>query len=235
MTIVKRLLNVFYAPTETFEALTENRDWKDIWIPIIIMALVGLISSVILKEVMVDFQLDRIEQSIENNQRVPEDRKQEIIDQQFDRILDPSPLMNVLTYFSALIITPVRILFMALLALMVGNFIFGGQAKYGELLALSGYIYLINIVETVVKVPIMLSKWTMEVYTGLGLLDVGEFGDFIYHFLAQIDIFSIWRVILFAIGMGVIYKKSTGTFFVAMTIVWLILVSINSGLGALSG
>lgn len=232
MSFALRLLNMFYAPADTFKAVVKQRDWKDLWIPLIILALAGLISSVILKDLTVDFQLDRIEKAIENTDRIPDSKKEEILDQQFKRVLDPSPIAKVLTFVVAALTTPIRVLFLALLALLVGNFILGGEAKYVDMLVLSGYVYLINILELLIKVPLMLNKWDMDVHTGLGLLNIGEFGDFSYHFLAGLDIFALWRVILFGIGMGIIYKKSTRPYLIAMSVVWLVLVAISAGMGA---
>lgn len=232
MSFVKRLINVFYAPSETFEAITTRRDWKDLWIPLIILALVGLVASVILKDLTIDYRLDNLERVIENSNRIPAERKAEILNQQYEKTVNPSPFAMVLGYVTAILATPVRVLFFALVVFMAGNFIFGGEAKYIDLLILSGYVYLINILELLVKIPLMLSKWDMEVSTGLGLLGIGEFGDFIYHFLAGVDVFAFWRVILFAIGMSVIYKKPTGPFLMAVTVVWIIILAISAGLGA---
>ncbi len=232
MSFASRLLNIFLAPGETFEAISEKQDWKDLWIPIIILALVGLVSSVLLYDLVIDYKLDMIEQSIENSSRIPEDRKAEIIDQQFERVLNPKPLANAMSYISATVMNPIRIAFWALIALVVGNFIMGGDAKYIQLLMMSGYIYLINILEMAVKIPLMLYKWDMEIHTGFGLLGLGERGEFIYNFLAGLDIFAIWRVVLFAIAMGVIYKKTSKPFLIAMLIAWLATLAINAGLGA---
>ncbi len=232
MSFIKRLINVFFAPSGAFEAFVEQRDWKDLWIPLIILGLTGLISATILKDLTIDYQLDRIERSIENSERIPEDRKDAILEQQYQRVLEPSALQKILALTSSVLVTPIRVLFLAFLALLVGNLIMGGESKFADMMVLSGYVYLITILEMAVKVPLMLSKWDMEVFTGLGLLGVGEFGDFAYHFLGGIDIFAFWRVVLFGIGMGVIYKKATGPYLIAMTVVWLVLVAISAGLGA---
>jgi len=232
MSFVKRLMNVFYAPSETFEAFVARRDWKDLWIPLIILALAGLVASVILEDLTIDYRLDNLERVIENSNRIPAERKEEFLNQQYEKTVNPSPTAIVLGYATAILATPARVLFFALVIFMIGNFIFGGEAKYLDLLILSGYVYLINILELLVKIPLMLSKWDMEVSTGLGLLGIGEFGDFIYHFLAGVDVFAFWRVILFAIGMSVIYKKPTGPFLLAITTVWIIILAISAGLGA---
>ena len=65
----------------------------------------------------------------------------------------------------------------------------GGSAKFGQLVNVSAWAYMIGILENIVKIPLMLSKWSLEVYTGLGVLDIGEKGTFINSFLNGIDIF----------------------------------------------
>lgn len=232
MSFVARLANIFLAPGEVFSAIADRRDWRDLWIPLIILIVAGIVSTAVLDDVSVDYKLDMLERAIENSDRIPDEQKAEIIANRTDKILNPSLFSRFMGYFQAALMNPIRILFWALVALMVGNFILGGGAKYKDHLVNSGYIYLIVVLELVVKIPIMLYNWDLNVSTGLGLLGIGELGDFIYHFLAQIDIFAIWRIILFGIGLGVIYKKSSGSYLIAMTVVWLIIISINAVLGA---
>ncbi len=232
MSFAARLINIFLAPGETFEAISEKRDWKDLWIPLIIVALVGLVSSVVLHDLAIDFNIERVEQSIENNSRIPADRKAEIIQNQVDKMLNPSPLALTMSYVSAMVATPIRAAFWALIALVIGNFILGGNAPFSHLMTASGYIYLLYVLEMIIKAPLMLYKWDMGIHTGLGLLGIGEEGTFIYTFLAGIDIFAIWRVILFGIAMGVIYKKDLKPFMIAMFIAWLVVLAAMAGLGA---
>ena len=130
---------------------------------------------------------------------------------------------------------PITVFFMALIALLVGNTFMGGSAKYGKLLNITAWAFMINILETIVKIPLMLNKWTLEVYTGLGVLGIGEKGSFINSLLAGIDIFAIWRIILMAIGMGIIYNKKTRPYAVGMLIAWFVLKIIGAGISSFLG
>jgi len=105
----------------------------------------------------------------------------------------------------------------------------GGSAKYGQLLNITAWAFMINILETIIKIPLMLSKWSLEVFTGLGVLGIGEKGTFINSLLAGIDIFAIWRIVLIAIGMGIIYNKQTRPYAVGMLIAWFALKLIGAG------
>ena len=94
---------------------------------------------------------------------------------------------------------------------------------------------MIAILEAIVKIPLMLSKWSLEVYTGLGVLGIGEKGSFINSLLAGIDIFAIWRIVLIAIGMGIIYNKKTKSYIIAMLIAWFVLRLISAGFSSFIG
>jgi hypothetical protein len=128
---------------------------------------------------------------------------------------------------------------MALIALLLGNTFMGGSAKYNQLVNITAWAYMINILESLVKIPLMLNKWSLEVFTGLGVLGIGEKGSFINSLLAGIDIFAIWRVILIAIGMGIIYSKKSKQYLIVMLVAWFVLRLIGAGfssfLGGLTG
>jgi len=109
------------------------------------------------------------------------------------------------------------------------------RKKYVQLLNVTASAFMINILETIVKIPLMLNKWTLEVYTGLGVLGIGEKGSFINSLLAGMDIFAIWRIILIAIGMGIIYNKKTQPYVVGMLIAWFVLKIIGAGLSNFLG
>jgi hypothetical protein len=89
---------------------------------------------------------------------------------------------------------------------------------------------MLSILEMAVKTPLMLSKWSVDVYTGLGLLGIGEQGGFLHSFLTGFDIFALWRIILIAIGMGILYEKETKTFLWALLGYWILQISIIAGI-----
>ena len=79
----------------------------------------------------------------------------------------------------------------------------------------------------------MLSKWSIEVYTGLGLLGIGEKGTFIYNLLAGLDLFSIWRIVLIGIALGVFFNKNAKPFIIGISIYWLFQLSLFAGIASL--
>jgi len=93
--------------------------------------------------------------------------------------------------------------------------------KFNTLLGVSAYIGLIDVVNTGVKTPLILARQTTKVYTSLALL-MEESSTFLYRFISNIDIFAVWKIVLFSIALGVLLdKKSTKPFGVILTI-WLL-------------
>jgi len=73
----------------------------------------------------------------------------------------------------------------------------------------------------------------MDIHTGLGLLGLGEKGSFLYNFMSGMDLFSLWRIIVLAVGMSVLYNRDIKPFAIALIIYWLLQTTILSFLGSL--
>ena len=93
-------------------------------------------------------------------------------------------------------------------------------------------LYLPSVVEYIIKTPIQFITDNIMIYTGLGVLGIGEQGDFINSFLAGIDVFAFWRVFIVAVGIGILYNKSTKTALTAMTGLWIFGLVVFAGMGA---
>ena len=224
MSVLSNVINTYLAPSKVFEAV-KDFNFKKALTPLLILAVVGVISFWAIQDLATEIGYDAAIEKIENSSRIPDDQKEEIIanmEEKMDGAQITSWIMSALG-------GPITVFFMALIALLVGNTIMGGSAKYGQLVNITAWAYMINILELLVKIPLMLNKWTLEVFTGLGVLGIGEKGSFINSLLAGIDIFAIWRIVLIAIGMGIIYNKKTKPYLVAMLVAWVVLRVIGAG------
>lgn len=228
-----KLLNVLLEPRDVFTSLHERKHWQDALLPILITAVVGLGSMVVLKNLLVEIQLLQTEKYIMYNSKIPEDQKEEILYDSLEKIQNPSISMTVIGYSSSALSTPVRILSMSLIVLMIGNFFFGGKSLYGDVLVMTSYTYMITVLESLVKVPLMITQWRLDIQTGLGLLGIGEPGEFIYNFLSGMDLFSFWRIILLAVGMSVLYRREVKPFLIALTIYWILQTTFFSFMGSM--
>ena len=72
----------------------------------------------------------------------------------------------------------------------------------------------------------------MKIFTGLGVLGVGEEGEFLNSFLAGIDLFAFWRVYLMAIGFSYLYNKPSNSTLSVLVGLWIFGLIVFSGMGS---
>ena len=74
----------------------------------------------------------------------------------------------------------------------------------------------------------------MQVYTSLAvLMDLADKKTVLFSILNAFDVFMIWKVILWSIGMSVIYQFSRAKGYTAVISLYVIFIAISVGLGQL--
>ena len=233
MQFLASFINTFTDPASVFNELKEKNNWQTCTMPLVMLMVVGSISLVVLKDLYYDVQLEQSIEWIENSSQIPYEQKEEALENVYESFENPGTVSVAIMWLSNILAGPLRVIFFTLIVLLIVKFFFGESAKYSELLPYISYAYLVTVLETIVKTPLMLSKWSIEVYTGLGLLGIGEKGTFIYNLLAGIDLFSIWRIVLIGIALGVFFNKNAKPFIIGISIYWLFQLSLFAGIAAI--
>ena len=227
------MINVLTAPSETMESIVNEFNWKQALFPIALIMGLAIISGIILSDQIADLQWEQMEKSISNNSNIPEEQKGEILSNQYDRIYGESnSWAGMFTYISMAISWPIRIAFWTLFAMVSANLFLGGGGSYGKVFTISSFAYLPSVVEYIIKTPIQYISDNIMIYTVLGVIGIGEQGEFLNSFLNGIDLFAFWRVFIMAIGISLLYNKTTKTSMTVMTSLWLFGLIFFSGLGA---
>ncbi|MCK5520220.1 MAG: hypothetical protein KAI81_03835, partial [Candidatus Marinimicrobia bacterium] len=117
----------------------------------------------------------------------------------------------------------------------MGNFIGGGQTSWFIMLITATYIQCVDIVASLVKIPLMVSQHSMEVHTSLALLfsEIDHHNIF-FKLAAQINIFRIWKIVLWVIAFNLIYKFSRNksiSLVVSIFVLWSIISFFTMGFG----
>jgi hypothetical protein len=226
------IINVITAPSETMGSIVNDFNWKQALYPIALLMTLAIISGIILSDQIADIQWEQIEKSISNNSNIPEEQKEEILSNQYDRIYGESnSWAGMATYFSMAISWPIRIAFWTLFAMITANLFLGGGGSYGKVFTITSFAYLPSVVEYIIKTPVQYISDNIMIYTGLGVLGIGEQGEFLNSFLNGIDLFAFWRVFIMAIGLSMLYNKTTKTSITVMTSLWLFGLIFFSGIG----
>ena len=118
--------------------------------------------------------------------------------------------------------------------LFVGNVILGGKASFKKVLSVTSWSWLIFSLAGLVMLPLVLSQETMQISFSLATFMSDESKTtFLYKFLQKVEIFSIWWLAVYSIGLSVIYKMETKKMATAVAAVYLIYAVVGSALGAM--
>lgn len=227
MNVFNRIINVFFAPSKTFEALAAKPDWVT---PLIFILLIFLTTSSLLKDVIQKEQAVATREAIMKNPNIPDSQKEQTTEQS----------VSMMKKFWAVGIG-VGLIVVIIFYLMGGMFLFVGGSKilkgpgtYLQVLSIFGYSGFIDVLAAIIKIPLMMLNQTMRVDTGLGML-LGEEATRtpLYVFLSKFDIFTFWQLGVLIVGVSVLYKFSKEKSAGLVIGLWLLWVLISVGLTAI--
>ncbi|HEY6302103.1 MAG TPA: YIP1 family protein [Terriglobales bacterium] len=210
----QRLINTFFAPSRTFTDLRKNASW---WAPFLIIAIVSVMFIYVVDQ-KVGFpkvvenliqlqpkQADRID-------RMPADQRQRVMQQQIT-------LTKMISYAVPIIALGIYAVFAGVL---FATLKFGASAdlKFKTLFALVVYTRLPLLLSTLLAILSLLAGVSGDgfnienpVATNPGYF-IGPDGSAVLRtLLTPLDVFSIWTLILTAIGITCISKVKRGTAF----------------------
>ena len=216
MSVVGRILRVFYAPSETFEAVAEQRSAADWLVPTFIVAAVIFISTYITSPIYVAEAMGQMQQQEQSGE----------MEGARDAIL-------ISTLIAAPVMTFVMLFIGAAIYLLVGKLL-GGLLGYGHCLAIVAYTSLIAILQHVVKTPLVLANETMNVQIGLGMFLSEEarknFGGAL---LSSIDPFIVWMIVIAGLGLSIVGQIERSRAYAGVAAITLIFLSIGAFFGTL--
>ena len=213
MSVVGRMLRVFYAPSETFEAVAEQRSATDWLVPTIVVAMVVFFSTYVTSPIYVAEMMEQTQQ---------------VSTEQSDEMEGAADAILISTLVAAPIMMFVMLFIGAAIYLLVGKLL-GGLLGYSQCLAIVAYTSLIAILQHIVKVPLVLAKETMNVQVGLGMFLSEEaqksFGGAL---LSSIDPFVVWMVVIAGLGLSIVGQIERSRAYAGVAAVTLIFLSIGA-------
>ena len=225
MGVFEKIAGIFISPRETFEALDRKPTWL---VPFIIIAVMTCSMTLLTRDIGMQDMMAKFQ-------------AREMPQEQIDKIAAQSE--GVGKYVQLVLIPAATLAIWAIFAgilLFCGNTLLGGSAKFKKVFSMMAWSSLVGGLAIFVNTAIILSKETTQgVTTSLSvLLPVPGLSDkpsLFYRLLSKLDVFTIWSLILWTIGMSVIYKftmKKSAGLVVALWAVWIV---ISIAFGSLFG
>ena len=224
--LVGRMIRVFTAPSETFEAVGQRCSWVDWFVPVVLVIVLVMVSMQITMPVLQQTQQEVLQERLKD---MPEDQRQQAM--AIAQTTGTIGMMVGVPVFSFVV------LFIAGgVLLLVARYGLGGEVKYGQMLAVWSYSSLVGIIAIIVRTPLVLAKNTALVHTGLGLFLPDEMlQTFFGRFLAGVDFFLLWQIGVASIGLATLSRTSTSKPLVILLILFVIWLVIQAALGGMGG
>jgi hypothetical protein len=207
---LSRLAGVYFSPGETFAEIGRKPDFLA---PIIALVLVGLLVGVVMVS-RVDFMqpaVERIERGVASG---------EVTQEQADRQLSMMRSPGMAMFIKVTTILPVAVSLLVSALIAAGLFkllstLFGKENRFGALFSVTLYAFLgVAIVQSLLFAVVLFVKSPDEidvqnlqnvVGSNLGALLAMAAGPnalpkFLMALASWVDVFSIWRIVLLAIG-----------------------------------
>ena len=215
---LERIIGVFFSPKATFEDINRKPDWL---VPLVLITLVALVVTyVFLSHADV---LELIRNQIEKSGRpVPPD----------EALQSGVKFTTIISYVSVIVGVPLVITVISAVLFVVFSFIMGAETTFKKIFCANAYASMPGLVKSIIAIPILFVKQPTEfgnpadiVQSNLSILfDKGN--KALFALGKSIDIFTIWSLIVLAIGVAGVsknltFKKSLTT----IIILWLIVVA----------
>lgn len=226
--LAQRILSVFFSPTAAFKPRLSRLAWIA---PLVVLGAAQSVEGYLLRPML----LDRMEQRLNETDMPPSARDQAVESLEAQRERGPESLP--IGFVSGAIFTFLAGFLLPSLIFWVGaNFVLGGTASYWSIVSVVGLSHLVFVLRSLITVPLKLAQQSLDVFTSLALLPVGEPGSKIQNALNAFDVFEIWFVLVTSVGVSMVAGVSRGRALAIVLGTWAVWALVRFGFAfALTG
>ena len=201
-----RAMGILTSPRKTYEAVVQHP--RPVGILFVCVVLIALATSLPQftdrgRQAVLDMQVQQIEKFT----------GQPVTDEVYAQMQTRSKYSAYFTIVGIFVGTPIVTLIIGGVYWFIFNVIMGGTAVFKHVLAVVTHSMVIGTVGAVLGAPIQYLKGTMSSqgpFTLAALVPMLDEKSFLVNFLGSINPFTVWGIIVTAIGLGVLYRRKTG-------------------------
>lgn len=227
-----RLLGVFFEPKRTFENIAERPRWL---VPMLIL----MVSSIVLiylfsTHVGWEPYLHRIMDRNPRIQQLDPQQRQQLMNTQLR-------LAPAITYVGALLGTPISLLVVAAIAMGIIRGLLGVPIRFAQAFAVTTYAWMPRVIYAGLSIVVLFLKNPDEfdiqnsfASNPGAFMDPEKSSRFLYSMAGALDVFTIWVMLLMAVGLKAAGGKrlSFGGALFSVVLPWAVYVFIRAGLAA---
>ena len=193
-----RMVGALLSPGRMFAAVNAHVEHRDWYIPMIVIAVVGMFSAYLLMPTAQTAAMQAVQEQLAKDESLTEEQRALALE-------NAQRMMGLGAVVLPSIGTAVTIFVQAAIFLALANFVFGGDGTYKKTLAVVSYSSLVAIPAAIVTVLLGMAWDSTTVQVGLGLFVPASMkGTYTYHFLSMITVFAVWKYLLVAVGLGAV-------------------------------
>ncbi|HVO56944.1 MAG TPA: YIP1 family protein [Dongiaceae bacterium] len=220
-----RLIGVFFSPKGTFEDIARRPSWV---LPVVVMTVLGIATAFVMNQ-KVDWR-EVASKRIEESPRAANMSA----DQKEQQLAMSAKISPAIAYVFGTIGPILAVVIVAAVMLLVYNMIGGASATFGQAMGVVSHAFFVTIIGTVFLIAILYLKppGTVDldnpVATNVGAFLPESTPKPVQALAKSIDIFSIWQLLLIAVGFTAINaKKLKGKALSLALIPWAVWVAVK--------
>jgi hypothetical protein len=224
---VERVVDTFVAPTKTFTDILRSTSW---WLPFLlgVIASYGLMAGISQKVGWSQLTDNQIQSSPSSQAQLANATPEQsvairsMMTKSFKYGFAASPAINL-----------VYLLVISVVLWPTINFVFAGKATYGQVFSVMTYAFLPEALKAVIATAVLYIGTSAENFTADNMLGTSP-GYYLSTpgalkvFLTSLDIFTIWAMILMAIGLSIVAKTKRSSAFITVFGWWFLIVVIKT-------
>jgi len=228
-----RVLSVLFTPGETFESIGERPTWV---VPLLVLLLLGGAVG-FLVQVKTDPEEAVRAQMSKMKVEVPPEQVDKMIRDAENRTTGKKLALTAVG-----VVVSTAVYFLVAFLFWASFRLFGSEIDYLRSLAVTVHGYMPLAVAALLNLPLMLARDTISfeeatsggvLLSSLAALAPEDASSVLKAFLNSLDLFSIWAMVLLALGYRIVARVSTAVSAGIVVLLWLIYVGGKLGLVSL--
>jgi hypothetical protein len=232
-----RVIGVLFSPKPTFESIVKRPTWI---VPVILMCIIGLAVTAVFAQ-RVGWR-SYIERQIEQNPSAQKRMEGLTADQREDVLEKQTKFWGAFGYVLPVVATFLGLAIAATALMVAFNVVGGTRTKFATAIAIVSYAWVPFLIHGILSIVTMYLKdpATIDIKNLLasnpGAFLSDDSPQWLISLLRSLDIFTIWTLLLAAIGFSATNPKklTVGKAFGTIFCVWMVWVLVQAGLAGLS-
>jgi hypothetical protein len=219
-----KIFNIFFSPAKVFQSLKEKPSWALPFVIILVfVALTAVVTVISTKDVAMARQEEMLKERGMTEQQIEQ-----------AKVFLSGPLPVIFGAIGAIIVTGVILLVFALLVNVLIPPL-GGAASFARVFSVISHSALVMVPGNIIRFILILVTKSLTVSTSLAAFtpNLGR-NSILFQILASFDVFTIWEMILVAMGIRIVSDLKQDRAYLLVFGIWVASIILSLVLGRLA-